>query len=258
MPQYLRILSFRCPVFSANGVFDAEVGLTPIPRETSMLKQTKYRMISAALPLLLAVASPGADAATPDANGVISACYSNNGSIRVIDPAASEQCRSKETLLEWNQAGPSGSPGSMGPPGPSGPPGSSEAYVASGSGPLFFSNAQGMVTVATLNLPVGNYVLNAKVLVGNSSSSDDAAEINCGLRYGFGGSGAIDVTSAARLFKGAPYAAGSMTTLPLSGSIVIATGDENPVVLNCVTTSDASFAQFGKLNAIAVSTLYVQ
>ena len=47
---------------------------------------------------------------------VISACFSNRtGVLRIAD-----QCRPRETAIEWNQAGPQGSVGPEGPAGPQG------------------------------------------------------------------------------------------------------------------------------------------
>lgn len=68
----------------------------------------------------------------------------------------------------------------------------------------------------------------------------------------------VDILADARLFKGAPYAPGSLATLPLTGSITTSGASDNPVSLVCATTSDASFVQFAKLTAIAVTTLHVQ
>src|SRR2546422_920795 len=57
-------------------------------------------------------------AAIPDSSGVIHGCYERRGNLRVIDTEATppQGCRSRETVLSWNQQGPQGPPG---PPGPS-------------------------------------------------------------------------------------------------------------------------------------------
>lgn len=65
----------------------------------------------------------------PDGNGVINACYSGTGSLRVIDTAARpprNKCFGTETALSWTAkgiAGPRGPAGAAGPPGPRGPAG---------------------------------------------------------------------------------------------------------------------------------------
>ncbi len=59
-------------------------------------------------------------ASIPGPDGVIHACYTprGNGSLRVID--STEQCKSNETGLEFNQTGPQGQQGIPGPAGPQG------------------------------------------------------------------------------------------------------------------------------------------
>jgi hypothetical protein len=65
-----------------------------------------------------------AQAAIPDGNGTIRACYkTNSGDLRVVD---SENCKNNETALTWNQtgvAGPAGPSGATGPTGATGPAG---------------------------------------------------------------------------------------------------------------------------------------
>jgi hypothetical protein len=65
-------------------------------------------------------------AAIPDANGVIHACYRSDGDLRLIDKT---NCTNDETALTWNlqgpqgPAGPDGTPGPQGAAGPQGQPG---------------------------------------------------------------------------------------------------------------------------------------
>lgn len=64
----------------------------------------------------------------PGTDGVITACYTKQGVITLIDVGKGETCKNKETKLTWNQTGPQGAqglPGAPGPVGPAGPPGSS-------------------------------------------------------------------------------------------------------------------------------------
>jgi hypothetical protein len=53
---------------------------------------------------IMAAAIGIAQAAIPDSNGVIHACYKSNGAIRVVNSAAN--CKANETALTWNQTGP--------------------------------------------------------------------------------------------------------------------------------------------------------
>lgn len=78
--------------------------------------------------LAVIVATSGlAVAAIPDQDGVIHACISTDGAVRLIDPSSSDprkrSCKSTETPLDWNQKGQPGSAGAPGPAGPTGPAG---------------------------------------------------------------------------------------------------------------------------------------
>ena len=53
--------------------------------------------------------------------GAIRACIANSGVVRIV--ASAETCKSGETPLVWNAAGPAGPAGAAGPAGPAGPVG---------------------------------------------------------------------------------------------------------------------------------------
>ena len=53
-------------------------------------------------------------AAIPDPNGVIHACYRPNGNLRLVDKSS---CTGNETAISWNQTGPAGPQGEAGPQG---------------------------------------------------------------------------------------------------------------------------------------------
>jgi Collagen triple helix repeat (20 copies) len=61
----------------------------------------------------------GAAYAAIPSNGVIDACYTKSGTLRVVDPAVST-CGKYETPLAWNVQGPRGEAGPQGPQGPTG------------------------------------------------------------------------------------------------------------------------------------------
>lgn len=83
---------------------------------------------------VLAVAAGVAYAAIPDSGGVIHGCYNrSNGQLRVIDPGAGENCKTPESVLDWNQTGPAGATGPAGPAGPAGPIGPAGATGATGA-----------------------------------------------------------------------------------------------------------------------------
>jgi hypothetical protein len=81
------------------------------------------------------VVSVATGAVPSGSDGVINACYSSDGSLRVIDEEAGKTCNKRWTPLSWSQRGLQGPPGVQGPagedgqdgqdgaPGPPGPPG---------------------------------------------------------------------------------------------------------------------------------------
>lgn len=194
----------------------------------------------------------------------IHACVAKDGTLRIVTPATA--CRSQEAALDWNIQGPQGLPGiegiqglqgeqglpgEDGAPGDPGPRGPSDAYVThSGLNPVAFES-NNEVTAAFLTLPEGNYTLSGKVLVGNGDTAD--AEISCRLLTG--NSVGIDLAGV-RLTSGAPFATGSIATLPLTGSIVVESLSE--VRIQCASTSPDAFAQYAQLSAVKVETLSVQ
>ena len=126
-----------------------------------------------------------------------------------------------------------------------------DAFSANGGNdPMPFSNGT-EIDAVTLDLPAGNYVLNAKVFVGDRSSAG-GGEVLCTLRRGQTGNIVPD-TSAVRLFGGAPQNAGSTAMLPLTGTVTLTVPET--VRLHCVTTSSDAFAQWAQLNAVEVGTI---
>ena len=129
---------------------------------------------------------------------VINACVSNNnGSVRI-----STLCSKSETLLSWNQTGPSGPPGPAGPQGPvgatgpvgpvgpvgaTGSPGAqgpvgprgpsdavySENYSQAFALPVYNNQAANYLSVGQIALSAGSFVVSAHVRVaadGNQSA----------------------------------------------------------------------------------------
>jgi len=77
-------------------------------------------------------------AAIPDPNGVIHACYRSNGNLRLVDKST---CAAGETTISWNQTGAQGPQGEAGPQGLQGLPGTQGA--AGPSGPQGTPGSQG-------------------------------------------------------------------------------------------------------------------
>jgi hypothetical protein len=59
-------------------------------------------------------------AAIPAADGTITACMKQDGTIRLIDTEAGVSCKDNEKRVTWSQTGPQGAVGPEGPPGISG------------------------------------------------------------------------------------------------------------------------------------------
>ena len=86
-----------------------------------LARRRRVTAIGLALVALL-VGGTAALATIPGTGGVISGCYAKrDGALRVID--ASTSCKSGESALNWNQAGPQGPQGQQGQQGAQGPQG---------------------------------------------------------------------------------------------------------------------------------------
>jgi hypothetical protein len=59
-------------------------------------------------------AAGGVSAAIPAGDGQISACKLKDGSIKLIDKEAGQNCPGNQQLIEWNQQGPAGQDGQDG------------------------------------------------------------------------------------------------------------------------------------------------
>jgi hypothetical protein len=130
---------------------------------------SKFKLAAIVAALGAVAAGTAAYAAIPDGNGLIHACYDKqSGQVRIYDSQTNlpKGCGSKEIAISWNQQGPQGIPGPPGPKGDKGDqgePGPSDGYVKStGYTSVDISN---YTTVASLVLPVGNYVVSAKTWI---------------------------------------------------------------------------------------------
>jgi hypothetical protein len=99
-----------------------------------------------------------AQATIPDQGGVIHSCYDNkDGQLRVIDTGAGGTCTSKETTLNWNQAGPPGPAGAPGAPGATGATGAiGPAGPAGATGPAGPAGATGAAGPTGATGPAGS------------------------------------------------------------------------------------------------------
>ncbi|MDQ4009434.1 MAG: hypothetical protein M3228_01750 [Actinomycetota bacterium] len=121
---------------------------TMIGRGARRALGSKLAVAVAAGALGFGVAGTAAYAGIPDDKGVINACYSGTGSLRVIDTAdrpPRNKCFGTETALSWTAKG---APGPRGPAGPAGPPGSSNLT-------FYFKRGIGVVDCNPFDTAVG-------------------------------------------------------------------------------------------------------
>ena len=116
------------------------------------MTRTTRTSVTGLVVLLAGIAGPAAAA------DVYTACSKNiNSKIRsgsmVVNATAA--CKPTETLRTWNQTGP------QGPAGPPGPPGPSDAF-SNFADVTPLPHLGNFVTLATLTLDAGNYVITGK------------------------------------------------------------------------------------------------
>lgn len=89
--------------------------------------------VTTAAALAAVGAASVATGAIPSGDGSINACYSSDGSLRVLDKEAGKVCNKGWTALSWNKQGVAGRPGPQGPQGEQGPQGAQGPAGSSGS-----------------------------------------------------------------------------------------------------------------------------
>jgi hypothetical protein len=123
--------------------------------------------------------------------------------------------------------GQQGEPGPQGPQGPPGPATEPTVFTARNDGPVGIAEAVGAgKTLASLNLPPGSYVLNAKAGVENLDG-DDIAGVNCTLRAN---GDRIDSGVFDRLAEEAEVASGEQFALQ---AVLTDFDGQGPIDLNC-------------------------
>jgi hypothetical protein len=207
-------------------------------------------------------------ASIPDGSGVIHGCYGKpgtpqKGQLRVINTGIGEVCRYYENPLDWNQTGPTGPTGPRGATGPTGPKGPTGARGPTGpkgsTGPTGPSNATSAkanlvsigttaTTVATLALPAGSYVLNAKLYIRAQSAGDFSYLANCTFTAGADS----DFAQA-----GAVSTGGIDGNMPMSLVVLHTFASPGSATLSCSRQGSAPtmFADDVVITAIAVGSI---
>lgn len=197
-------------------------------------------------------ASAVTPAAIPDTTGVIHSCYATSATYKtfvLINPASGTKCQSGYTALAFNQKGqpgaqgpagargPAGAAGPAGPQGPAGASGVSHAYVAFGGPVLLPANSNAVV--ASLILPAGSYVVQAKATLASPNGQDASCILASGNTvYDFSQAGWANVSNWD-------------TTLPLQAVIAGFPGG----YLQLACKGNASTADQAKLTAVAVNAV---
>jgi hypothetical protein len=144
--------------------------------------QIVHKRVVAAVAVIVLLAAAGVAYATiPDGGGVIHGCFTKSGgSLRVID-AGVVNCKSTESALNWNVAGPPGPQGQQGPTGPQvpagpqGPSGSSHGYIVSTSQvPVAAFPVYSQVALLS-SVPAGIYMVWGQVHLGDAVNTAGSA-----------------------------------------------------------------------------------
>ena len=159
--------------------------------------------------------------------------------------------------------GPPGQQGQQGPPGPRGPSGVSQLYTYVrvsnfGAGPLIATLGQGAQPVASLNLPAGQYLIEATLYFDNQEDaigSDNSRIVSCAISRAVG--------TAAQWINGADSANHNQATLSMTEAIGF---QSQPFTasLNCVEdnfeggANSAIHVDSVRLNAVALDNIQSQ
>jgi len=118
-------------------------------------------------------------ATIPDGGGVIHGCYTRStGVLRVIDDGVTN-CKQAETSLSWNIQGQRGQQGLPGPIGPS------DGILATQNPDIIQALGTEPVSIASVSLPAGSYVVNASV----AAHSTETTLQQCDLEGSASGTG---------------------------------------------------------------------
>ena len=183
-----------------------------------------------ALALFVALGGTGY-AATGGFNqgGTLKACVNGEGRLKVV--GSGTHCHKGQKPVSWNQTGPkgatgaagaNGAPGAQGPQGAhgaqgiEGPQGPSQVFEASHEGPdaLTKSAKFELKTLATLDVPAGNYAASATATVIGSTTLEE--EIICHLDNTETGDEAANVVT---LIPGGAFRAFDTVALETSGEL---------------------------------------
>ena len=198
-------------------------------------------ILVAAAAALLGAGIPAVAAATAADPVTFYACVTQSGALKIV--SASAICAPNEQKISWNSVGPAG------PPGPQGPGGVTTVYQDNTA--LSTTLSSGFVTVATLQLPPGNYQVSASVSIGLNIPPETAA-VGCGLADNNGGFIDFQDTTISTNTSGSVFTADGELTL-LGDTIFGGT-----MQLQCAATSSNpanAAVQHATIQAIPVTNI---
>jgi hypothetical protein len=197
-------------------------------------------------------------------------CYQkNDGQLRIVKNAS--ECRSSEVFVQWNEVGPQGPAGPTGATGPQGIPGQDGQDGAPGLSKIYSTSDNGFgelpetdfgvapPVLKKLNLPVGKYLVTAKVMILQTSFLEPTglfASADCTLYTGpdifWNGPDLLD-HGGYSAYVPQDYS-GLSGNIPLTA--VLELSEPGEVQLRCERTSDALMDwAFVQLTAINVNEI---
>ncbi len=208
--------------------------------------------VAAAALLLAMFVTANADVS----ESTIYACVKKSGVPRIVSNGA--VCKSSETGLSWNSAGPPGPPGEKGERGEAGP--GTVAYAADDREQTALS---GETTLLTKTLPPGSYVVAAKAWIVAGAKTQVRTGALCFLwnsPIGHPGQGtAIDIGSWAGVSgEYEPERTEGAATISLQGAVTT-TPTTGELTVTCRSTSNSAAsarAEGASLNAIQASEIH--
>jgi hypothetical protein len=214
------------------------------------------RRISAVVAVAAAAALPiavaGADAAIPAPGTIVACVHHGDGGFY-----KARRCAHKDARMTWNARGPAGRDGREGHdgrdgpegrPGPPGPRGPSDAYSSEtgGTTPLYLPGDQRTVTVRTVSVPAGSYLVLAKLELVNANAGP--ANVRCAF--------ADDADENNALLPGANGFGPGMAEITLQHAQTLAAAGTISVECSASGPGSHVITSFDKLTALAVGALH--
>jgi Collagen triple helix repeat (20 copies) len=226
----------------------------------------RISIAAASVAAIAAGSSAVALATTASTNNVYQGCLkASNGTLHQLelDPSTPPQCRPHDTLVTWNQTGPTGPAGLQGDTGPQGPKGDAGATGPQGQtgapGPTDPAGITTAYTSTTLNngsvavnLPkAGEYFVSGQVAAQNADSVSPGS-IRCAIRgNGYPAPG----YESPNFDQGLPATGESIipteATLSVSGTVMSNAG---VLTLSCNPRLNFATIVTGEVTAIPVTT----